>query len=143
MKKKNKFLGYLGLLNFKLNKIYLFIPNVFINLSGKSVLYITKFYNIKTEEILIIHDELNLSPGQIKFNIKKNYSTHNGLKNIVKELNNNSFNSLKIGIGHPGFKKNIIKFVLSSPTILEKKLIINSIKKSIKNINYIIKKNKK
>ncbi len=111
--------------------IFIYIPNSYINCSGKYVYFIKKKLNLKNKEILIIHDEINLKPGKAKFT-KGGKCTHNGIKDIIKNLKNkNNFYRLKIGIGNTSIKTKLNKYVLSIPTINEKKLIIKSIKKAI------------
>ncbi len=119
--------------------IYLYTPKTYINICGQYIYIIKKKLKLKNNEILIIHDEINLKPGKtkIKFNIKKK-NTHNGIKNIKKYIKNN-FYQLKIGIGRPKKKKKLKKYVLSTPNNKDKILILKSIKKSIKYIKYWIK----
>ncbi len=142
---------FLNIKNIKFNKIYIkkikkkkilfYIPNTYINLCGKNIYNIKIKKNIENKEILIVHDEINLKPGEAK--IKKNIgkkSTHNGIKNIIKYLKKDDFYQLRIGIGRP--KKKILKnFVLSSPNKINKKLIYKSIKKSIYYISLWIQNN--
>ncbi len=118
--------------NIKNKKIYLYIPNTYINLCGKNIYVIKNKLHLKNKEILIVHDEINLNPGEVK--IKKNIgkkSTHNGIKNIIKYFKKDNFYQLRIGIGKPQKKHNLKKFVLSSPKKKDKKLINESINKSI------------
>lgn len=122
----------------KNKKIFFYMPNSYINESGKYIFFIKNKLNIKNNELLIVHDDLDLKPGQAK--IKKGIGkicSHNGVKNFVKYINNkNNFYRLRIGIGKPYNKNNKKKFVLSEPSKKEKLLIYKSIKKSF----YCIKK---
>ncbi len=129
-------------INIKNKKIYLYVPNTYINLCGKNILYIKKKFNFKNKEILIVHDEINLNPGKskIKYNIGKK-STHNGIKNIIKYLKKDDFYQLRIGIGKTYKNNDLKKFVLSPPNKKDKKLIYKSIQKSIYYILLLIKNN--
>ncbi len=122
--------------------IYLYIPKTYINLCGKYIKKIKKKLKIKTKEILIVHDEINLKPGKIKIKNKIGFkSTHNGIKNIIKNLKKDNFYQLRIGIGKPTEKNKLKQFVLSKPNKKEKKKIMYSINKSIKYIKILINKN--
>ncbi|USS94571.1 aminoacyl-tRNA hydrolase [Buchnera aphidicola] len=132
LKKKTKFLGYYSYFFYLNKKIFLFIPNVFMNINGLSVLKIANFYSIKLEEMFIIHDELDLLPGIIKLRNGYGSNGHKGLKNIIGKFKKKTvYKRLSIGIGRPNNKKDISDFVLSKPTNLDKKKIFSSIRCSI------------
>ena len=109
-------------------EVRLLVPTTFMNLSGKSVGALASFYRIKPEEILVIHDELDLPPGTAKLKQGGGHGGHNGLKDIVAQLgNNNNFYRLRIGIGHPGHRDLVAGYVLNKPSpadrdVLEKVL---------------------
>ena len=93
------------------------VPTTFMNLSGKAVGALASFYRIKPEEILVIHDELDLPPGTAKLKQGGGHGGHNGLKDIVAQLgNNNNFYRLRIGIGHPGHRDLVAGYVLNKPS---------------------------
>ncbi|NYA47833.1 aminoacyl-tRNA hydrolase [Haemophilus haemolyticus] len=98
-------------------EVRLLVPTTFMNLSGKSVGALASFYHIKPEEILVIHDELDLPPGTAKLKQGGGHGGHNGLKDIVAQLgNNNNFYRLRIGIGHPGHRDLVAGYVLNKPS---------------------------
>ncbi|WDI78399.1 aminoacyl-tRNA hydrolase [Candidatus Purcelliella pentastirinorum] len=138
---KKMFLGKISKIKINKKNTYLLIPNTYINLSGNSVLPFIKYYKIKKKNIIIVHDELDLTPGIAKFKKGINYCGHNGIKHIAQTIKYNKFYRLRIGIGHPGKNNDINKFVLNKPEKKEKKLINNAIKKAIKSIKILIKKN--
>lgn len=142
-KKNNIIFGYIGRL--KINNIltYLLIPNSYVNNSGLSVSKCVNFYKLSLPEVLIVHDELDLKPGSIRITLGKQVNTsHHGIQNIIKKLNNNfNFYRLRIGIGRPENKKEIINFVLSQPTIYEEKKINNIINHTINYTEDIISDN--
>lgn len=132
LKKKIYFLGYTGTIKTKKNKnIHLLIPTTYMNLSGKSVKKIKKYYKIKSKEILIAHDNLNLKLGKNKIKLGGSNHGHNGLKNIQKEINNSNFYRIQFGIGRPKEKNEIIKFVINKPNKKEQEKIDQGIKKII------------
>lgn len=93
------------------------VPTTFMNLSGKAVGALASFYRIKPEEILVIHDELDLPPGTAKLKQGGGHGGHNGLKDIVAQLgNNNNFYRLRLGIGHPGHRDLVAGYVLNKPS---------------------------
>lgn len=114
---ENKFFGKTvrTLVNGK--EVRLLVPTTFMNLSGKAVGALASFYRIKPEEILVIHDELDLPPGTAKLKQGGGHGGHNGLKDIVAQLgNNNNFYRLRIGIGHPGHRDLVAGYVLNKPS---------------------------
>ena len=133
---KNKFQSNI-IIN-KINDIPIIIlkPLTFMNLSGNSVNQIVKFYSINTENIIVIHDDLDIQFGRVKIKIGGGNGGHNGLKNIDSHIGAN-YKRIRIGIGHPGNKELVNKFVLSNfnkeETIVLKKLLTN-ISKNIENI---------
>lgn len=135
LKEEKKFFGFTTCLNIELNSIRLLVPNIFMNINGHAVYKMASFYNINLNQILIIHDDLDLEPGMIKYKYSYGHSGHNGLRNIIKEFNTKvNFYRLRIGIGRPKNKNEISSFVLSIPHCRE----MNLIKKSI---SYAIKEN--
>jgi len=133
---KNKFQSNI-IIN-KINDIPIIIlkPLTFMNLSGNSVNQIVKFYSLNTENIIVIHDDLDIQFGRVKIKIGGGNGGHNGLKNIDSHIGAN-YKRIRIGIGHPGNKELVNKFVLSNfnkeETIVLKKLLTN-ISKNIENI---------
>lgn len=114
---ENKFFGKTvrTLVNGK--EVRLLVPATFMNLSGKAVGALASFYRIKPEEILVIHDELDLPAGTAKLKQGGGHGGHNGLKDIVAQLgNNNNFYRLRIGIGHPGHRDLVAGYVLNKPS---------------------------
>lgn len=102
-------------------EVRLLIPTTFMNLSGKAVGALASFYRIKPEEILVIHDELDLPPGTAKLKQGGGHGGHNGLKDIVAQLgNNNNFYRLRIGIGHPGHRDLVAGYVLNKPSPVDR-----------------------
>ena len=102
-------------------EVRLLVPTTFMNLSGKAVGAFASFYRIKPEEILVIHDELDLPPGTAKLKQGGGHGGHNGLKDIVAQLgNNNNFYRLRIGIGHPGHRDLVAGYVLNKPSPVDR-----------------------
>lgn len=133
LKNETKFFGYTARINVNNQDIRLLIPTTYMNLSGKAVRAMATFYQIKPEEILVAHDELDLNPGNAKFKLGGGHGGHNGLKDIINKLGNNpNFYRLRIGIGHPGDKSKVVGFVLNKPSKPEQNLIDQAIDESVR-----------
>jgi len=94
--------------------LWLLEPTTFMNLSGKSVAALARFFKIEPAEVLVVHDELDLLPGQVKLKLGGSHAGHNGLKDIHAQLGPDYWR-LRIGIGHPGVKAQVIDYVLKKP----------------------------
>lgn len=82
-------------------KVMFIKPTTLMNLSGNCVASVAKFYKIKSEDIIVIHDDLDLNPGQFKIRTSGSAGGHNGIKDIINKLGTDKFVRFKIGIGHP------------------------------------------
>ena len=128
LKHESKFFGDTARVTLDGNDVRLLIPSTFMNLSGKSVNALAKFYQIAPEAILVVHDELDKPPGEARFKKGGGHGGHNGLRDIIKCLGNNKeFARLRIGIGHPGNAKQVADYVLKKASPDDQQLIINSI----------------
>ena len=94
---------------------WLLQPQTFMNLSGKSVAALARFFKIEPQEILVAHDELDFSPGQIKLKRGGSHGGHNGLRDIHAQLGSSDYWRLRIGIDHPGLKHEVVNWVLKKP----------------------------
>ena len=106
-------------------------PQTFMNTSGRAVGAFAKFYKIPAQEILVVHDELDLPPGVARLKQGGGVAGHNGLKDIAAHLGTRDFWRLRIGIGHPGEKSQVVDYVLDSPRREEAKLIDQAIRESL------------
>ena len=128
LKHESKFFGDTARVTLDGNDVRLLIPCTFMNLSGKSVNALAKFYQIAPEAILVVHDELDKPPGEARFKKGGGHGGHNGLRDTIKCLGNNKeFARLRIGIGHPGNAKQVADYVLKKASPNDQQLIINSI----------------
>jgi peptidyl-tRNA hydrolase, PTH1 family len=102
----------------------------YMNLSGKSVAALARFFKITPEEILAVHDELDLAPGEMKFKQGGGNGGHNGLKDMQAQLGSANFWRLRLGIGHPGVKDEVAGYVLRKPPLAERQAVEDCIEKS-------------
>jgi PTH1 family peptidyl-tRNA hydrolase len=86
-----------------------------MNLSGKSVGTLARFFKIQPQEILVVHDELDITPGEAKLKLGGSHAGHNGLRDIHAQLGTDQYWRLRIGIGHPGVKSEVANWVLKKP----------------------------
>ncbi|MBS0293745.1 MAG: aminoacyl-tRNA hydrolase [Proteobacteria bacterium] len=114
------------------HSVWLLEPQTFMNLSGKSVAALARFFKIAPEEILVVHDELDLPPGQAKLKRGGSHAGHNGLRDIHAQLGSSDYWRLRLGIGHPGVKSEVIHWVLKRPAPDQRQLIDDSIAHSLK-----------
>ncbi len=112
--------------------VWLLEPQTFMNLSGKSVGALAKFFKIAPEEILVAHDELDVVPGEAKLKFGGSHAGHNGLRDIHAQLGTGDYWRLRLGIGHPGVKAEVINWVLKNPMAEQRDLIQESIARSLK-----------
>ncbi|MBC8209517.1 MAG: aminoacyl-tRNA hydrolase [Gammaproteobacteria bacterium] len=98
--------------------IYLLKPATFMNRSGQSVAALAKYFKITPEQILVVHDELDLEPGDNRLKQSGGHGGHNGLRDIINHIGKD-FYRLRIGIGHPGDKNQVVNYVLHTPSKLE------------------------
>jgi PTH1 family peptidyl-tRNA hydrolase len=111
--------------------VWLLEPMTYMNLSGKSVAALARFFKIQPEEILVAHDELDLAPGELK--LKKGGGTggHNGLKDMQAQLGSGEFWRLRLGIGHPGHRDAVAGYVLRRAPAPERELLQQCIDKTL------------
>ena len=110
----SKLFGVVGKLNLS-NDVWLLKPTTFMNASGKAVAALANYYKITPAQILVIHDELDLPPETAKLKKGGGHGGHNGLKDIAAVLGTPDFWRLRLGIGHPGDRNEVINFVLKAP----------------------------
>ncbi len=103
--------------------VWLLQPMTFMNRSGVSVSLLARFFKIAPQELLVVHDELDLQPGQAKLKFGGSAAGHNGLKDIQHMLGSHDYWRLRLGIGHPGVKAEVINYVLKKPSTEDREAI--------------------
>ena len=122
-KTDNKFHGLVARAALHGHETHLLKPQTFMNVSGRSVVALALFYKILPDQILVVHDELDLPPGSAKLKLGGGHGGHNGLKDIIAHLGTKEFWRLRIGIGHPGERDQVVNYVLNAPRKEEQVLI--------------------
>lgn len=103
--------------------IHLQKPLTFMNRSGQAVSAMARYYKIEPEQILVLHDELDLPAGTNRIKQGGGHGGHNGLRDIISHLGSRDFFRVRIGIGHPGDAKQVINYVLHKPSVADTNLI--------------------
>ena len=111
--RESRFRGIAG--NARSEGLWLLLPQTFMNRSGESVQALAHFYRIEPAEMLVVHDELDLPPGQMRLKFGGGLGGHNGLKDISSRLGTQDYWRLRIGIGHPGDRNEVVNYVLKPP----------------------------
>ncbi len=132
-KKDKKFHGDTARVNIHANEVWLLKPDTFMNLSGQSLQALAQFYKIKLENILVVHDELDLEVGIARLKKGGGHGGHNGLRDISTRMGKD-FWRLRLGIGHPGDKSKVSGYVLNKPSKDER----ISIERAIDNATRVI-----
>lgn len=140
LREEAKYFGYTARIAIAGEDVRLLIPTTFMNLSGKSVSALAKFYRIDITQILVVHDELDLPPGVAKFKQGGSHGGHNGLKDIISKMaNSREFYRLRIGIGHPGSKEQVTGYVLGKAPAKEQEQMDAAIDEAVRCIDILAK----
>ena len=136
-----KFKSLINTISLNGKKIIIAKPQTFINLSGIAIKSIIAYYKINPENVIVIHDDLDIAVGKIKIKNNGSSAGHNGIKNIIQELNSQSFIRIRIGIGKNKTNYELNNYVLAKFPDDEKILINQSIQKSCEAIKVILEQN--
>jgi PTH1 family peptidyl-tRNA hydrolase len=133
--------GYHGLMartTVQSQTVWLLEPQTFMNLSGKSVGALARFFKIAPQEILVVHDELDIVPGEVKLKLGGSHAGHNGLRDIHAQLGTDDYWRLRLGVGHPGVKSEVVNWVLKKPSLDHRIAIDQCIDRSLKALPHLI-----
>ena len=126
-----KFQGLYGQTVYNKKKLYLLKPQTFMNLSGRSVLQLSAYFNIPPERIIIMFDDISLAPGKLRIRAEGSAGGHNGIKSIIGELGSQEFPRVKIGVGaNDNPERDLADWVLSSFTASEEKALIPALERA-------------
>lgn len=101
-------------------------PMAFMNRSGQPVRAMAQYFDVPAEKILVAHDEIDLPPGSVKLKQGGGHGGHNGLRDLVAHLGRD-FARLRIGVGHPGHKDDVVDYVLKRPSRSDEETIRRAI----------------
>ncbi len=114
------------------------MPGSFMNRSGYSVAALAGYFRIVPEEILVVHDDLDLEPGTIRVKRGGGHGGHNGLRDIIAQLGSREFLRLRVGIGHPGQRDDVVDYVLSRPSRADREAIVETLEQALEQLPKIV-----
>ncbi len=121
---KLKFQGLYAQANYGGRKVFLLKPQTFMNLSGRSVLQLSAYFNIPPQRIIVMFDDISLEPGRLRIRANGSAGGHNGIKSIIQEVGSQEFPRVKIGVGaKPNPNYDLANWVLSTFTANEEKAL--------------------
>ena len=125
---KVKFQGLYGQVNYQGKKLMLLKPQTFMNLSGRSVLQLSAYFNIPPARIIVVFDDISLAPGRLRVRADGSAGGHNGIKSIIQEVGSQDFPRVKIGVGaKPNPEFDLADWVLSTFSAQEEKALKNAL----------------
>jgi len=116
-RQEKKFHGEVAKISLQGKDIWLLKPDTFMNRSGLATQSLLSFYRITADQLLVAHDEIDLPPGTAKLKTGGGHGGHNGLRDIISQLGSKDFHRLRIGVGHPGSKDQVVDYVLRKPSL--------------------------
>ncbi len=124
---ETKFLGLVAKISIDHQPVWLLKPATFMNRSGQSIQALANFYRIPVDAVLVAHDELDLPVSVAKLKTGGGHGGHNGLKDTIAALGGPGFHRLRLGIDHPGDRKDVVNYVLKAPSKLDRQAIDDAI----------------
>ena len=121
---KLKFQGLYAQVNYSGKKVFLLKPQTYMNLSGRSVLQLSAYFNIPPQRIIVMFDDISLPPGRLRIRADGSAGGHNGIKSIIQEVGSQAFPRVKIGVGaKPNPEYDLADWVLSTFSAQEEKAL--------------------
>ncbi len=136
---REKFNGLYGSGEIEGEKVILLKPQTFMNLSGDSVVEFVNFYKININNVIIVYDDIDTIPGKIRIRKKGGPGTHNGMKSVVYRLNSEDFPRVRVGIGMPEYKNDLINYVIGNISDEDYETLKIGIEKASEAVTSIIK----
>ena len=136
---KKKFNSIYGMGEIEGEKVLLLKPQTFMNLSGQAVRDFMNFYKIKENQLIVIYDDLDIEPGIVKIRKKGGPGTHNGMKSVVHEIQTENFYRIRVGIGNPKYKGDLLNYILTRIPDEEYKVLQEATQKAAEAVVEILK----
>jgi len=136
---KNKFDSLYGDGIINGEKVILLKPQTYMNLSGNAIIQAVNYYKIPIENIIIVYDDIDIEPGNIRIRKKGSSGSHNGMKSVVKMLDTEDFTRIRVGIGKPDFENDLINHVIGAIPEEEVQLLNKGIEKASEAIIELLK----
>ena len=136
---KNGFKSLYGTGIIEDEKVILCKPQTYMNLSGDAIIEIAKFYKIPLEKIVVVYDDIDLEPGMVRIKAKGGPGTHNGMKSVVERLGSENFPRIRVGIGMPEYKGDLLNYVVAKAKPEEYNKLIEGIDLAKQAVEEILK----
>lgn len=136
---KTKFKAVIGEGHIHGEKVVVVKPQTFMNLSGESVMRIKEFYDLPLDNLIVVYDDIDVDPGKLRIRKKGSGGSHNGMRNIIYLLKEDTFPRVRIGVGRPRPGQNLADYVLGRFTKDEQALLIPIVKDAVSAIETIIR----
>ncbi len=136
---KSKWKGLVGTGIIENEKVILLKPQTFMNLSGESIREVMDFYNLENKDIIIIYDDMDIEKGEIKVRKTGGPGSHNGMKSVIENLPNNRFKRVRVGIGKPENKSDMINYVIGKVSDEEQEILDKGTEKAKEAVIEIVK----
>ncbi|KUJ72612.1 aminoacyl-tRNA hydrolase [Thiomicrospira sp. WB1] len=136
---ETKFLGQVARIQQPNMDVWLLKPTTYMNRSGQAIQAIAHFYKIDPEEILVVHDELDLEPGVARLKTGGGHGGHNGLRDTIAALSTKDFQRLRLGIGHPGHRDQVVQYVLKAASKTDQQAIMTAIDEAVRVLEPLVK----
>lgn len=137
--KKQDFDGIYGEKIVENKSLILLKPQTYMNESGRSIKFASKYFKIPAENILVIYDDIDLDEGIVKLRKKGGPGTHNGMRSVVSELGTTNFPRIRVGTGKPMFKELLVSYVIEKLSDEDYEKLVPAIKKASNSIDDILK----
>lgn len=136
---KEKFAGLYGEGNIEGEKVILLKPQTYMNLSGESIIQVKEYYKLTNEQIIVIYDDIDLEPGNIRLRKKGSAGSHNGMKSVIYQLKTEEFPRIRIGIGSPKGDTDLIEHVIGFVSEKEREELAQGTNKAVEAVKEILK----
>ncbi len=130
---KKKFKSLYGTGIIEGEKVILLKPQTYMNLSGDAIIEAMDYYDIETEDLIIIYDDMDIEKGKIKIRKKGGAGSHNGMKSVVENLQTEEFTRIRVGIGRPQHEYDAINYVIGKISKEEQEILEKATRKSSRN----------
>lgn len=135
---ENKLHGETARVRIGNEQVWLLKPTTFMNKSGISVASALRYWKIEPEEMLVVHDDLDLPPGAVRLKFDGGHGGQNGLRDLFEHLGHGHFHRLRIGIGHPGHKDRVTPWVLGKPSQADEEAMLGAIARGLDELPRIV-----
>lgn len=136
---ERKFNGQLARVAISGEDVVLLKPDTFMNKSGEAIGPLLRFFKIEPAAMLVAHDEIDLPPGGLKLKNDGGHGGHNGLRDTIRVLGTRAFGRLRIGVGHPGHKDDVVPYVLTVAPAAEQTEIDRAVERAAETVPLLVK----